>query len=114
MAFSIMDVKTGNKLNHKMAMFIYDMICLQEYTDEDIETIKAYENENALIDAYIEGAKIFKVKYVLLKRELPSPENVKFHLDFELGDINPKILLTEIMTAGPQAHSNPIVDTNLP
>lgn len=91
----------GNLVGLKMKLFIYDMICLNEYTDEDIETIKSYEgpqefDKHQEIDEVIKACKLFKAKYVLLKKELPPIDEIAINVVRVAGQIAPKIVIETI------------------
>lgn len=94
----LMETSVGNVIDRRMQIFIYDLICLNEHTEDDIETIKAYEDpddkeKHRVIDEMIKSCKLFKAKHVLLKQELPAVENVKICITRVPGQINPKVVL---------------------
>lgn len=97
----LMNRQVGIGISTSMQMFIYDLICLNEYTDDDIETVKDYESAKGedvrlIIDELIVSCKVFKAKYVLMKKDLPPASNIEMTVERVPGRINPKVTLKEL------------------
>lgn len=99
---SLTDLKLGGHIISKeMCHFIYETICLTEYTEADIKSIKDYESHNnkeadMAVDEFINACKVFKVGYVLIQKELPKPHEVEISMQRDFKNFKYLITINEI------------------
>lgn len=107
-------------LDTRVRLFLYDLICLQnDTTDDDIKTYLTYEandepHRQRLMMETMKACKLFKAKYLLLKRDLPRAEDVLITISAIPGQINPHVLITEIPTVTTQARAGGGTPGNTP
>lgn len=102
---NLMNTHSKTPIGPNMMIFIYEMICLSEYTEQDIASIKDYEgtdnpDASELVDEIIKACKIFKTKCVLLKQQLPKATDVQ--MISEKDYLNNKINVQIVVTPPPQ------------
>lgn len=110
---NLMNTNIGIHIDKRMQIFIYDTVCLNEYTEEDIQTIKNYENPNdkdlhSLIDEFVKACKVFKAKYLLMKKELPPPDHVTFKSELIVNSLSRRFVIHEITNPSVDATSDNI------
>jgi hypothetical protein len=98
---NLMSVSSKSPISQKMMIFIYEIICLGDYTDQDIESLKDYEgtdnpHASELVEGVIKACKIFKTKCMLLKHQLPPATDVQIiaEKDYLNNKINIQIVAT--------------------
>jgi hypothetical protein len=100
---TLLNVAAGNvnRLDTMAMLFIYDLICLQEGTDEDIQQYSNYEaygnnDRKQLILETAKACKLFRAKCNLMKTKLPAPHLIRFETYRVEGTVNPQVRLIEM------------------
>lgn len=107
------DIRVGGHILSKhMCHFIYEIICLTEYTEADIKSIKDYESFNdreaaQAVDEFINACKAFKVAYMLLQKKLPPPDEVKIIMERDNQNCKYLIKINAIDKSVPHPGSTP-------
>ena len=80
---------------------IYDMVCIQKYSEQDMEDYLVYEGENQherveAIKRVIECCQHFLVECTLLREDPPGPHKIHIVSTLEPGEINPKLRINVV------------------
>lgn len=87
------------ELSKQIMYKIYDMVCIQKYTEEDMKDYLVYEGDNnperiESIKQIIECCQHFLVECLLTQTTPPEPANVGFEITRIPDQIIPKVKIT--------------------
>lgn len=95
MTQTILDIRFCSELPKQIMYKIYDMVCIQKYTEEDMENYLVYEGEMKperieAIKRVIECCQHFLVECLISQSAPPEPAHVHFVSELLPDEINPK------------------------
>ncbi len=92
----LMNRNTGPSLSKLVLIKIYEMVCIEDYDDEDIKDYCNYEADadeyrQQLIHEAARACKVFKAKCLLLRKQIPPPDEIDMVITRENNRITPRI-----------------------
>lgn len=98
---AITEISFCSELPKQIMYKIYDMVCIQKYSEQDMEDYLVYEGENKskrieAIKRVIECCQHFLVECALLREDPPEPAHIHIVSTLEHGEINPKLRINVV------------------